>query len=155
MGERNPKHGALIIFPVSLTRPSSSLSHTSGRYLEVPRRPLTNIGLEPFPLKIFWREAFRAPATRQQATPVFQRSTPASPTHCSKRTQEVKHHREGVRRSRKRSRLPESKIARRCPGAHQHSSTPPLSSKLGSTAAAPLGSVPLTTPRRFFLFFGL
>ena len=93
---------------------------------EVPRCSLTNVGLEPLPSKVPLREAFRAPVTRQQAISlVSQRSTSALPRRSKQTWREVKH----------------GRIAHYCPGPHPHPLIHRLLSRLGSTAAAPLGFV--------------
>jgi len=88
------KQSALTGFSSS-SRPFRNIGPAPlGVALEVPRCSLTNVGLERFPSKTLLCEAlrFRAPPTRRQATTlVSQRLTSASPRHCSKRTQEVKH----------------------------------------------------------------
>jgi len=132
MGERNLGARRLDRF--------SSFSHLDpaplGVTSEVPRRSLTNVGLEPLLSKTLLREAFRAPATRRQATsPVSQRSTSVSPRNCSKRTRP-------------------STVEDR-PLLFWTSPTPPirpLPSGLESAAAAPpgfvdIGDIPPTTSR--------
>ena len=145
------KQGALIGFPVPLIRSSA----TSIPHLWASPRRFLNVHSPTSAWNSFRRKhsGVRRSGPLQhdskQHLPSFnvQRSTSTSSRHCSERTRKVEHHREGVWCSRRLSRLPKSKIARRCLGAHQHSSIPPLPSKLGSTAAAPLGSVLPTTLR--------
>jgi len=120
MGERNLEAKCLDRFSSFFLRhrlDPAPLGVTS----EIPRSSITNVGLEPLPSKTLLREAFRSPATRQQAiSPALQRSTSASARH-SKSTRGVKYHGEGVRLSRRHSRLPKSTISHCCSGAHPHS----------------------------------
>lgn len=99
----------MISFPVPLIR---SFVISILHLWALPRRFLdthpTHAGLEPFPLETLCRHSGSPQHDGKQylSSFKFQRLTSASLTDCSKRTWEVK---EGVRRSRRHSRLPKVK----------------------------------------------